>query len=275
MSSDPTWDFLNPASKDRVLGVLQREIEEMFELAAEPTHWHAPTACEGWELRDMIGHLAAETEGYLSAFDSARRGGRDAPEPVGVAGMAEASDAAARALRDVPRDELLERFRDDADRLMHEFEALSDADWSGLIVPERYFGPLPAMVIVEGLLGGSTVHVWDVREGLGARHAIAGDAADLLVPFVYLLWSATADTTSVDSPYAIGVRTTGQHGGDIRFDVSDNGLQFAPGDLDECQATLEFDPGTLVLTAYGRINAGTVRGDQHLASSFRSLFVPI
>ncbi len=192
-----------------------------------------------------------------------------------MAGMAEASDAAARALRDVPREELLERLRDDTDRLMHEFEALSDADWSGLIVQERYFGPLPAMVIVEGLLGGYTVHVWDVREGLGARHAIAGDAADLLVPFVYLLWSATADTISVDSPYAIGVRTTGRNGGDTRFDVSDKGVQFAPGDLDECQAILEFDPGTLVLTAYGRINAGTVRGDQHLAGSFRSLFVSI
>jgi hypothetical protein len=222
----------------------------------------------------MIGHLVAETEGYLSAFESVRRGVA-AEEPIGVAGMAKASDAAARALRSVPRDELLERAHEDSDRLMHEFETLSDAEWSGLSVPERYFGPLPAMAIVEGLLGGYTVHVWDVREGLGARHAIAGDAADLLVPFVYLLWSATADTTAVDSPFAIGVRTTGRNGGDTRFEVSETGLQFAPGDLDECQAILEFDPGTLVLTAYGRINAGTVRGDQHLASSFRSLFVPI
>jgi uncharacterized protein (TIGR03083 family) len=274
MTGDPTWDFLNPASKGRLLGVLRREVGEMFELAAEPARWHIPTACAGWEVRDMVGHLVAETEGYLSAFDSARRGVA-AEAPVGVAGMAKAADEAARAFRHVPRDELLQRLRDDTDRLIHEFESLSDADWSGLIVPERYMGPLPAMVIVEGILGGYTVHVWDVREGLGARHAIAGDAADLLVPFVYLLWSATADTTSVDSPYAIGVRTTGQNGGDTRFDVSDKGLQFAPGDLDECQATLEFDPGTLVLTAYGRINAGTVRGDQQLASSFRSLFVSI
>jgi len=274
MSGDPTWNFLDPASKGRLLGVLQLEIDEMFDLAADPMRWHSPTACTGWELRDMIGHLVAETEGYLSAFDSARRGVA-AEEPVGVAGMAKASDASARALRNVPRDDLLERARDDTDRLMHEFETLSDADWSGLVVPERYLGPLPAMIIVEGLLGGYTVHGWDVREGLGARHAIAGDAADLLVPFVYLLWGATADTTSVDSPYAIGVRTTGQNGGDTRVDVSDQGLQFAPGDLDECQATLEFDPATLVLTAYGRVNAGTVRGDRQLASTFRSLFVPI
>jgi uncharacterized protein (TIGR03083 family) len=274
MSAEPTWNFLDPASKGRVLGVLQLEIDEMFDLAADPTRWHSPTACAGWQLRDMIGHLVAETEGYLSAFDSARRGVA-AGEQVGVAGMAKASDAAARALRNVPRDDLLERARDDTDRLMHEFESLSDADWSGLMIPERYLGPLPAMIIVEGLLGGYTVHGWDVREGMGTRHAIAGDAADLLVPFVYLLWGATADTTSVDSPYAIGIRTAGQNGGDTRVEVSDQGLQFAPGDLDECQATLEFDAATLVLTAYGRVNAGTVRGDRQLASSFRSLFVPI
>ena len=272
---DPTWDFMNPASKRRLLGVLEREIDEMFDLAADPGHWHAPTACPGWELRDMIGHLVTETEGYLSAFDTARGGVAAPKEPVGVAGMAKASDEAARAFRHVPQYDLLERFHDDTDRLMHEFESLSDADWSGLLVPERYFGPLPAMIIAEGILGGVAVHCWDVREGLGQHHAIAGDAADLHVPFVYLLWGATADTTSVDSPYAIGIRTTGQNGGDTRVDVSKEGLRFAPGDLDECQAILEFDPATLVLAAYGRVNGGTVRGDRHLASRFRSLFVAI
>jgi uncharacterized protein (TIGR03083 family) len=275
MTGDPTWDFLNPASKGRLLDVLQREADEMFRLAAEPARWHAPTACPGWEVRDMVGHLLAETEGYLSAFDSARRGVPAAKEPVGVAGMAKAADEAARSFRDVQRDELLERLRHETDRLTQEFNSLSDADWSGLIVPERYLGPLPAMIIVEGLLAGYTVHGWDVRQGLGAPHAIDGDAADLLVPFVFLLWQATADTASVDSPYAIGIRTTGQNGGDTRFDVSDEGLRFAPGDIDDCPAILEFDPATLVLAGYGRINAGTVRGDQKLATSFRSLFTSI
>jgi uncharacterized protein (TIGR03083 family) len=274
MTSDPRWDFQDYASKGRLLGVLQREIDDIFELTTAPGRWHTPTACPGWEIRDMVGHLVSETEGYLSAFDIARHGGA-AEEPVGVAGMAKASDEAARALREVRRDDLLERAQDDTDRLMHEFESLSDDDWSGLMIPERYFGPLPAKFIVEGLLGGYTVHGWDVRQGLGQRHAIPGDAADLLVPFIYLLWSATADTTSVDSPYAIGIRTTGQNGGETRFDVSDKGLQVAPGEIDECQALLEFDPATLVLTAYGRVNAGTVRGDRQIASSFRSLFVSI
>lgn len=277
MADDPTWDFQNPASKGRllgVLGVLGREIDEMFDLAADATRWHTPTACAGWEIRDMIGHLLDATESYLTGFDIARHGGT-APASVGVAGMAQASDQAARAYRSVPRDELLARLRDKASQLIREFESLSDADWSALIVPDRYMGPLPAMIIAAGMLGGSTVHGWDVREGIGAPHAIAGDAADLLVPFVYLLWWATADTSSVDMPYAIGIRTTGHNGGDTRFDVTQAGLQFAPASIDDCAAILEFDPATLVLTAYNRINGGTIRGDHQLATNFRSLFVSI
>ncbi len=38
---------------------------------------------------------------------------------------------------------------------------------------------------------------------------------------------------------------------------------------------LEFDPATLVLTRYARLNGGTVRGDQELAGRFRDLFFPI
>ncbi len=95
------------------------------------------------------------------------------------------------------------------------------------------------------------------------------------MPFVFLLWWATANTTTVESPYTIGIRTTGHNGGDTRCDISQHGVQFAPANIDDCSTILEFDPATLVLTAYGRINAGTVRGDPQLATNFRSLFVSI
>jgi uncharacterized protein (TIGR03083 family) len=274
MADDPTWDFQNPASKSRVLGVLRREHDEMLELAADPNRWHTPTACPGWELRDMIGHLVDATQTYLTGFDIARNGGT-APESVGVTGMAKASDEAARAFRSVPRDELLARLRDTTAQLDRELESLSDAEWTGLLIPDRYMGPLPAMIIAAGMLGGSTVHGWDVRQGLGAPHTIAGDAADLLIPFVFLLWWATADTSKVDAPYTIGIRTTGHNGGDTRIDITPKGLKFAPTNIDDCLAILEFDPATLVLTAYNRINAGTVRGDHQLATNFRALFVSI
>ena len=274
MADDPTWDFQNPASKSRVLGVLRRETDEMFELMADPTTWHTATACPGWEIRDMVGHLLDATQSYLTGFEIARNGGA-APESVGVAGMGRASDEAARAFRSVPRLDLLARLHDATAQLDHELESLSDEEWTGFIIPDRYMGPLPAMIIAAGMLGGSTVHGWDIRQGLGAPHTIAGDAADLLIPFCFLLWWATADTAKVETSYAIGIRTTGYNGGDTRFDITDKGLEFASANIDDCAAILEFDPATLVLTAYNRINAGTVRGDRRLATNFRALFVPI
>jgi len=258
-----------------VLGALRRETDDMIELVTEPAHWNVPTACAGWEVRDMVGHLIDATESYLAGFALVRSGHPAAPGSVGVGGMAQASDEAARTFRSLARDVLLTRLDDTTDRLMLDLESLSAEDWSGLIIPDRYMGPLPAMIIAAGSLGGMTVHSWDVREGLGAPHALSAESADLLVPFVFLLWWATADVTGVDAPYSIGIRTTGHNGGDTRFDVSNEGLLFSPGDIDTCPAILEFDPASLVLTGYGRINGGTIRGDRDLATKFRSLFVPI
>jgi hypothetical protein len=189
--------------------------------------------------------------------------------------MAAASNEAALSFRTVAREELLERYRARTTEVVREFESLSDADWAGLMVSDHYMGPLPAMIIAVGALGGYVVHGWDVREGLRPPHAIPGDAADLLVPFVFLLWWATADTANLDAPYAIGIRTTGPNGGDTRCEVSAAGLQFVPADIDDCPAIFECDPATLVLTAYNRVNAGTVRGDPHVLARFRSLFVSI
>ncbi len=222
----------------------------------------------------MIGHLLDATETYLAGFAIVRDGGAP-PEPVGVAGMATASDEAARRYRSVGHQELLARFRDASEALVHELEVLSDPEWTGLLVPDAYLGPLPAMIIATGLLAGTTVHGWDILEGLGARHTLAGDVADFVVPFVYVLWRATADTSSVEAPYAIGIRTTGLNGGDTRFDISERGLDYAAADLEGCPTVIELDPGTLVLTAYNRVNAGTVRGDPRLATRFRELFVSI
>ncbi|MGH9184854.1 MAG: maleylpyruvate isomerase family mycothiol-dependent enzyme [Acidimicrobiales bacterium] len=273
-ATERVWDFTDPKSKDWVLEVLRREMDETFALAADPARWEAPTACEKWEVRDVIGHLVDTTEGYFPPFAIAREGGT-APEPLGLRNMAQLVDEGAKAFRKVPQDELLGRLRDDAGRMMREFESLSEADWTGLMAPHKYMGPLPAMFYPVFQLVDYAVHNWDIREGLGAPHALPGDAADVLVPLIFILWQATADTSGVQRPYTIGVRTSGINGGDMRVDVSADGVQFAPGDIEGCPAVLEFDPATLVLTGYARMNGGTVRGDRQLATDFRSLIFAI
>lgn len=272
--TDPTWDFMNPASKTRLLGVLRREIDDTFALVADPERWQAPTACEHWEVRDVIGHLVDTTEGYLPAFALASEGGTPA-DPMGLAVMAERVDEGARALRKVDRAELIQRLRTDADQMLALFDGLSDDEWSGFLVGHPFMGPLPAMFYAIFQLVDYAVHAWDIREGIGQPHGLAGDSADLLAPVIAILWQATADVSGVTSPFSVGIRTSGNNGGDTRMDISSDGVQFAPGAVDDCAAVMEFDPGTLVLTGYARMNGGTVRGDPEVAGRFRSLFFPI
>jgi uncharacterized protein (TIGR03083 family) len=273
-AEDPTWDFRDPASKPRVLEAVQLNADDVFAVIAPAERWNAPTACAGWEVRDMVGHLVDAIESYLAGFAHARDG-TPPPEPIGAAGMAVATDRAARAFRDQPRDELVERLITRHDELMHELAALSDADWSQLFVHDKYLGPLPAMIVVEGLLGGYAVHTWDIYQGIGERHGLRDDTADLLVPFVFLLWSVTAQPAPDSESFAIGIRTSGRNGGDVRADVDTAGIRFTDASIDDCGTIVEFDPGTLVLTAYGRVSAGTVHGDPSDAARFLSRFTSL
>ena len=52
-------------------------------------------------------------------------------------------------------------------------------------------------------------------------------------------------------------------------------MSYEPGDIESLPAFIEFDAGSLVLTTFGRINAGTVRGDTALAERFLSSFFRI
>src|SRR5690606_11378913 len=118
-------------------------------------------------------------------------------------------------------------------------------------------------------------HNWDIRQGTGAAHGLDGEAADLLVPLCFLLWQYTCTTGGV-SPFTIGIRiTSGPHAGDTRADVTADGLTFTPGNLDGVNDVIEFDPASFVLTAYGRVNAGTYRGDRKVLDQFCNLFFRI
>lgn len=268
------WSFMDPASRSTLLRTVRTEAAGLFDLA-ERQDWDAPTACEAWQVRDVVGHMIDVTEGYFTGFDHARAGD-GSPGAAGLRIMAERLDDHARGFRSLSREDVLKRGRTDFERMMDLCDGLSDADWTGLLVTHPYMGPVPAGFYPEFQLIDYAVHAWDIREGTGAPGALSGDAADLLVPVAHIVWQSTADTSGLTEPFAIGVRITGGHnGGDYRFDCGPDGVTWAPGDIDDLPAVLEFDPGSYVLTVMGRIRGGTLRGDAALADRFRSLFFAI
>jgi hypothetical protein len=152
---------------------------------------------------------------------------------------------------------------------------LTDEEWAGLLVPHKYMGPLPAAFYPTFQLVDYGVHSWDIRQGSDEAHALAGDTADLLAPMAFVLWQSTPLIPEDLEPYDIGVRVTGASGGDHRVSVSPSGIGVEPGDVADCSSVLEFDAGSFVLTAFGRINAGTMRGEAESATGFLNSFFRI
>jgi uncharacterized protein (TIGR03083 family) len=266
------WEFTDFASKENLLRTVRQQSDDMLTLASSPVAWEAPTASGHWQVRDVIGHLVDTTEGYFDGIEVARAGGT--ADPLGVRGMDKHVDEGALALRGVPQAELLARLRDDRAKMLAFIEGLDAEQWSGFVIPHKYMGPLPAFFYPVAQLVDYAVHTWDIRQGTGGSHALDGDAADLLVPFCFIVWQSTADSAQVE-PFTVGIRVSGHNGGDTRASVSADGLALEPGDLSDLPVVLEFDSASFVLTAMGRINGGTARGDSAMAERFCNLFFRI
>jgi uncharacterized protein (TIGR03083 family) len=254
-------------AKDNLLRVVRREAEGMFAMAEKPDAWERPTMPPGWEVRDVIGHLVDVTESYFVGFDAAREGPA-VPDAYGTPGMAERLNEKAQALRSESQADMMARVRSDFEQMMSIEEAL--------IVSHFYMGPLPAFFYPAFQLMDYGVHSWDIRQGTGRAHGLAGDAADLLAPFMMVLWSATTAVEPDTEPFDAGVRvTSGPNAADYRVHIGPDGFAYETGKVDDLPVVFEFDPASLVLTAFGRVNAGTYRGDPVLADRFLNVFFRI
>ena len=133
-------------------------------------------------------------------------------------------------------------------------------------------GPLPAYFYPVFQLMDYSVHGWDIRQGTGRAHGLVGDTADMLVPFMFILWQATtqAQADGKRLTWASGCRRM-----NYLVNITSEGLGYAREDVSGMPAVIEFDPGSLVLTAFGRMNAGTIRGDRAVADRFLNSFFRI
>jgi uncharacterized protein (TIGR03083 family) len=267
------WNALTYEGKDNILRVVREEAERMFAMAEAPGAWEAPTACEDWQVRDIIGHIVDTTEGYFKSFEVARAGG--SADALGLPSMHELAGAGGKAFRNIPQTEMMSRARGDLDKMMGILEPLDAEEWGNFVAPHAYMGPVPPSIYAGGQLMDYGVHSWDIREGEGRAHALSADAADLLVPYMFIIWQYTIRAGADLSPFTIGVTVSGRNAGSYRISLSDQGLAYEPGDVSDLPTVIDFDAGGLVLTAFGRINGGNARGDQELADRFLNLFYRI
>ena len=269
------WDAMSYEAKGNLLRVVRAEADGFFALAERADAWQMPTACPLWQVRDLVGHLIDVTESYFVGFDAARSGTSIA-DALGVRVMQQRLDEGARGHRTLSQSEALDRLQGDFTKFMETCEALGPDEWGGLTVTHKYMGPLPAFIYPAFQLMDYAVHSWDIREGSGRAHGLHGEAADLLVPFMFILWQATVEVPAQAEPCDIAVRiTSGHNAGTRRVSAGPSGLTYQPRDVVDAPAVLDFDPGSFVLTAFGRSNAGTITGDMAVADRYLNLFFRI
>jgi uncharacterized protein (TIGR03083 family) len=267
------WNALTYEGKDTILRVVREEAERMFAMAEAPGAWEAPTAAGDWQVRDVIGHIVDTTEGYFKSFEVARAG--NSAEAHGLPAMHELAGAGGRSFRGVPQAEMMSRVRTDLDKVLDMLGAITEDEWGTFMAPHAYMGPVPPSIYAGGQLMDYGVHSWDIREGIGRAHAMSADAADLLVPYMFIVWQYTIRASADLSPFTIGLTVTGRNAGSYRISISDQGMAYEPGDVSDLPTVIDFDAGSMVLTAFGRINGGSARGDQDLADRFLNLFYRI
>src|SRR5258708_3822138 len=240
------WNAMTYEGKPTILRVVRHQANQMFTLADQLDAWERETSCESWEVRDVIGHLVDTMEGYFKAFEVARSGAT-AENTYGLLGMHERAGDQARAFRRLSQQEMMSRVRADFDKMMGILEPLTEEEWTSMIVPHFYMGPVPAFIYAAGQLMDFGVHTWDILEGTGKAHALDADAADLLVPFMFIIWQSTIRPDSDTSPFTIGIRVSGRNGGDNRVTVSESGMSYETRDNSDPPPPMEFDPARPML----------------------------
>src|SRR5512143_3779094 len=103
----PPVNSMDYSGKDTVLDVVRTDAADFFKIVDEPQNWNVQTRCTEWEVRDMVGHMIDVTEGYLSRWESARKG--EQRDTAGLLVMADSLNKNAQSHRDLPREEAVQR----------------------------------------------------------------------------------------------------------------------------------------------------------------------
>ena len=244
--------------------------------------WSSPTACEAWQVRDVVAHMTMGGEMFSGnigrglANDSSPSEGMP---PAGSADMAARQVANAQraiSIRESLGEQLLTAFSarcDDLDRLL---AAIGPQDWD-----KPCFHPaatIPVRTYVDLRLAELIVHKWDIRSRLeGSAHlpeeclpAMMDAISALIVGYLFNPGS------KLNTPVRYRFELTGAVSSRHDIVVEDGKARMQPADSAAPDVTFRCDAETFVLLAYERITLAAaladgrivVEGDRELADQF-------
>ena len=273
---------------DALKAEAKRFSEYLGALTAED--WCMPSACESWQVRDVVAHLVGVAEFYAATVTRGLQGDSSPPEgrpPAGSASGATSHDAIGRgaiARRESLGDKILSEFDASNERLIGVLSSLSLEDGDrpcyhpGSLVPARNFIDLRLKELV--------LHEWDIRSSLDSEVHLWPEG----LPSIMRLMSNSLASGSV----RFGFWPDSQFTGTVRYrflvdspapDKSDiviegNEPRLEAAGVSTPDVTFQCDAETFALVLSGRVRPETaieegklsVEGDSELATAFGRWF---
>lgn len=146
---------------------LDRQHDELGQLltALDGNGWQAPTRCEGWDVADVVLHLAQTDEFVIAGCTGQISDGASAFISDGerVENVDDLAEVAVQRERGVPTEQLLDRWgaaSEESRRLLRERPADQRVPW--------VIGTLPARTLATTRLSESWIHTGDIAAAVGA-----------------------------------------------------------------------------------------------------------
>jgi uncharacterized protein (TIGR03083 family) len=165
-----------------------------------PDAWTQPSACEGWAVRDVVGHLTFVAEFYADVIARGVQGDTallpDRPPGDGPELAAFHTYLAERAIawREREGEHLLATFRSRSAQLHHLLAGLTPQDWEKPCAFWRFVGPIPVRMFLSLVIPELAVHGWDIRSRFATPAPLSAESVPVILARIpgLLAWPGIA-----------------------------------------------------------------------------------
>ena len=245
--------------------------------------WSHPSACEGWTVADVLGHLAGQD--FSPRILRGLQGDISPPEGSPAASTHDEDQFAQsifqRAIGTKERlgDQLLSTFSQRVDDTVQVFGGIADDQWETLCYWPP--GPEPVRTMLDMRISELVMHAWDIRSRFEPDYHLSDDSVLVLMDTVNrAIRRAFRPEPSWAEPirYRFQIAAPSPAMSDIV--LTRDGGSVGPGGAESADVVFSCDGETYVLLMYGRLKLETaidqallsVEGDAELAERFAGRF---
>ena len=247
--------------------------------------WQSPSACAGWEVRDVVGHLAWGAELYISTISHGIEGDTSPEEKYPRIGEIDRESfpawAAQQAIvyRKRQGDRLLGIFTDRNERLNKLFDHLRPQDWEKPCYHPLGTREVKILTVFRAI--ELSMHAWDIQSFGDPSTPLVPESLPILMERIPAMLSANFQPdTRLPVPIRYRFLVTGAVNGEHDFIIEGDRLRTEPiGNID-AHVTCRCDTETFALLTFHRLSPQTamktgrllVDGDHDLMITFGRWF---